>query len=221
MVADDGGVRLDQLKFDRQPDLEIQATDPCEQPIEIGRRSRLGQAGAVSVRIQAGTRAPPEVQQERLDTDGRGVLGEGEHRLPVVVSERRCGGVEDHPLVMSRLDERVGADGPPRSIQPVATRTTPPTASRRLPDTEHDFTRLQELSTTEIGPAIDRPLSPVLDGATESHVRLPDLTAAKSRSGHRQSYAGWSVVETPMIQTRSLIATERSTAPVRRTRRDG
>ena len=39
----------------------------------------------------------------------------------------------------------------------------------------------------------------MLDCATEGHMHLPDLTAAKARSCHRQSDIGWSVVETPMI----------------------
>ena len=39
MVTRSGGVRLDQLEFDREPDFKIKAADPRQQPIEIGRRS--------------------------------------------------------------------------------------------------------------------------------------------------------------------------------------
>ena len=38
-----------------------------------------------------------------------------------------------------------------------------------------------------------------MDWAAEGHMRLPYLAAAKARSGDRQSYVGWSVVEPPVI----------------------
>ena len=69
----------------------------------------------------------------------------------------------------------------------------------RLTSAEYDLAGLQQLPTTEIGPAVRRTLHPVLDRAAEGDMHLPHLTAPKTRSCFGQDQMRRSVVEYSMI----------------------
>jgi hypothetical protein len=182
MVTRSAGVCLDQLEFDRKTDFKIKIADPRQQSIETGRGSCVGQAGAVGIRVEADARAPTDVQQERLGTDGRGVLGKAEHCLPIMVSERGGTGIEDDAVVVRRFVLQVPMRARRCCIKPVAPGPHDPRGVVGLTDAEHNLARLQELSATEIGPAVRRTLHPMLDSTTESNVHLPHLTAPEAGS---------------------------------------
>ena len=148
-----GGIRLDQLEVDREPDFKIKVADPRQQPIEIGRRSRVGQAGAVGVRVEACARAPP--MSSRNVSAPTAAAYSARPASPADHGERTRGaGIEDDALVARRFVLQVPVRARRCCIEPVAPGPHHPRGVVRLADAEHDFAGLQELPATEIGPAV-------------------------------------------------------------------
>ena len=176
VIARDGRVRLQPLGLDRQPHLEVELPDPSQQPVKIIRGLRIGTSVMIGVRIQAGAYAPVQIEQKRLRSHRRRVLGQRQHRGAVVGGEGRPGGVEDHRGGRS-------AGGPQRGVQPggggVQAGAPRPEDPRRvigLPRPQGDFAGGQQLTTAEIGPPARGQLRPVTDRPTERDVHLPHLT---------------------------------------------
>ena len=162
MGAGEVGVGVDHLRLDPQPELHAEPADGVDQRVQAVRPDVLVDVPVAEPGGVVATVAEPAVvEDEPLDADLRGHVGELGEPAEVVVEVDGLPGVEhDRPRAawVVRTGAQMSVEACGQAVEPDAVRGVHPRAGVALPRRERDLARQQQLAAPEHGEPGRQPL---------------------------------------------------------------